>query len=238
MNEIGVQAGFYVVHAKRVPGQFNAREHAVDGLHFHAVCVTEHGYTGKVNGRVAAGIHRLRGTVIKRIKAGCINKHQGVCAKVCECPGVEGGDGQRSPFATLLYLLSHASWPTLAVLRKPSEVYRAGDYEVAFSRPFPAFVKTSPQTKAIAPFGEWTKAPSEVPKLGLDDETSPATGQAYHPDHLYVVIFDRNPPAGIEFGVIPRGSFDVDESARQVRVRTGGLWPKTAVEPPWPGGAA
>jgi hypothetical protein len=225
-HELGIVAGIRVVHGLRVPGKFNDREHAAEGLHFHIVGLTDDPRgNGWLDHKRVVRVHEATGWVTKRITERCENNHRGPCAVECGCNnGGEGPDPNRNvldldeetarkvvagelslddvkgevvmrgAFGTLLYLLSHASWPDLAVLRMPGEEWTNHGVPLRFNGRYPAFVKTSTQQKALQPFGDWTKAPETVVVMPLQEDINPFTGEYVDPEDVWAVQWKNGPP--------------------------------------------
>jgi hypothetical protein len=245
-RRVGIRAGVRVVHGLRLPGRYNDRKHAAEGLHIHVIGLTDDPRgKGWLDHKRVVQAHAETGWVIKRITERCTNFHKGPCAIECRCDqGSEGPDpnrvvldldaetarkvvrgevdlddvrGQqqmRGAFGTLLYLLSHASWPNLAVLRMPGEEWTRHGVPLRFNRGYPALVKTSSQQKALQPFGDWTRAPETPVVMPLMEEIDPITGQAVPPNRVYVVLVDGGPPPQVPFFMLPPGCYREDPSER------------------------
>jgi hypothetical protein len=83
----GMIGAFWVMHGLRVPGKWNDRTCAADGLHFHYIGATDRPH-GLVDGDFVKRCHKRTGWIVKRL------------------PG-----WRKQAFQTMLYQLSHATWP-------------------------------------------------------------------------------------------------------------------------------
>lgn len=195
LKQAGVLAGYLVGHSHRIPGRYNNRKEPEAGLHWHAVCLTRSWWIPKLNGDVVKDIHRRTGWVIKNI--------------IKMDDGEEVAPPGRDPFATLVYLLSHATWPSTVKLVEASTTNLS----------YPAWLQTSTQRKALIPFGKWSKSPRIEHLTPLEEDKSPVSGVGFAPDDVFAAKFDRPPPRGVEYGSVPRGYYTVDTSERVIEIR-------------------
>lgn len=161
IQAVGVHGAFWVQHGLRVPGRWNQRVCAEPGLHYHYIGVTDRRH-GLVDGAAVRRLHARSGWVVKRLR-----------------------DWRKRPFQTMLYQLSHATYPEFNDdLGGPEEddgaasLYPAPKHNSQFGRScgrigtflgLAGLAPSPPEPEDICPVCEQIVAPSqrfEVYRLG------------------------------------------------------------------------
>jgi len=170
VQKAGLVGGYWAMHGVRVPSRWNDRTCSEDGLHFHYIGVTNRKF-GLVDGQYVRRLHARKGWVIKRL------------------PG-----WRKQPFQTMLYQLSHATWPE----------FNDGleDQDAAEDALYPASKHNSDFGRSCGRIGTFLGLAGLAPPAPEPEDLCPVCEENVAPSQRFEVyrLADAPPPA--PFGVI------------------------------------